>query len=117
MALLDQDSIITILQDPSTKEDRAFEIAKNISRFVNTGGGRGARELVIRALDREDVFARLPGVLDALARQVGLFPYAQPNALGARDRIAFEYHRPVALRLHDREIVFHIANRPKSIAI
>jgi len=99
--------LVGLLEEPDTTEGRAFEIAKGISYFLNSDEDRIGRELVIRALDRTDIFGCLPGVLDALARQAGLFPYTEPAALSTRDRLAYEYHRPGALKLRGQEIVFH----------
>lgn len=103
----DPNGLIALLEEPDTSEDRAFEIAKGISYFFNSEDDRTGRELVIRALDRTDIFARLPSILDALARQAGLFPYTEPAALSPRDQVAYEYHRPDALRLRGQEVVFH----------
>jgi len=63
--------------------------------------------MVIRALEYYDVFEPLNGAFDALIRQVGLFPYADPTKLGVRDQIAYEYHRPIGFELDGKEIVFH----------
>jgi ATP-dependent helicase YprA (DUF1998 family) len=95
------------LSDPNTVGKRAFEIAKAISYFLNGENDRIARELVIRALDRRDIFESIPGVLDTFARQVGLFPYTEPNVLPVQDQLAYEYHRPEALELRGHEVVFH----------
>jgi hypothetical protein len=95
------------LADPETDGASAFALAKGISRFVNGGDGALARELVIRALERRDIFAGLPGVLDSLVRSVGLFPYADPTTLGTAERLAYEYHRADGLSLDGEDIVFH----------
>jgi len=62
------------------------------------------QELVIRALDRQDDFGNHRPLLDALVREVGLFPYLDPDVLPATDRIAYELHRPDSM---DEDIVFH----------
>ena len=95
------------LSDPKTNRDQAFALAKGISAIVNSGEETAARELVIRALDRKELFEAMPGVLDSLVRNVGLFPYASPEALGGRDRLAYEYHRADNLSLDGADIVFH----------
>jgi hypothetical protein len=41
-----------------------------------------------------------------LLRETGLYPYTEPNELTARDRLAFEFHRPDG-RLADTGLVFH----------
>ncbi|MDE0540490.1 MAG: DEAD/DEAH box helicase [Rhodospirillales bacterium] len=65
-----------------------------------------ARELVIRLLENRRSLNGLSPVLDALVRQVGLFPYIQDtNKLSVGDQLAFEIHRP--LELDEDDIVFH----------
>lgn len=97
----------TALADPATDSTAAFALAKGIARIANGDDAATARELVIRALERREVFARMPGVLDSLVRNVGLFPYADPSALGAAERLAYEYHRAEGLKLNGEDIVFH----------
>ncbi len=85
----------------------AFDILKAISLIANEPDSEEAgRELVLRALDKRRQFGAMSPVLDALARQVGLFPYLEPETLSARDRIAYEFHRPDG---DDDKLVFHRA--------
>lgn len=62
------------------------------------------QELVLRALDREEAFARQREILDGLIREVGLFPYLSPEELPLADQIAYELHRPANM---GEQIVFH----------
>ncbi|MBF0142631.1 MAG: DEAD/DEAH box helicase [Magnetococcales bacterium] len=100
----------TILASPRAIAENPFEAAKEISRICNHDpSDPDAREAVIRALEHADLFdKKLPGVLDSLAEQVGLFPYIDPRLLGTRERLAYEAHKPFSLTLEDgRGIVFH----------
>src|SRR5260221_13279474 len=83
------------LNEPLDSHNSAFDILKAISLIANEPDSEEAgRELVLRALDKRRQFGAMSPVLDALARQVGLFPYLEPETLSARDRIAYEFHRP-----------------------
>ena len=64
--------------------------------------------MVIRALEHYEAFRPLNGALDALAGQVGLFPYANPQKLNIAGQLAYEFHRPLDGELDDRDIVFHV---------
>lgn len=93
------------LRQPEHLGDRAFQLLKSISVLVNSDeNDRAAREMVLRALSRREEFGSLSSVLDALARVVGLFPYADPDSLDLRDHLAYEFHRP--LNMQD-DLVFH----------
>src|SRR5262245_54440314 len=62
-----------------------------------------ARELAIRAYGLVDELPEIAGPLNALLRQMGLYPYVDQTALGVADAIAYEYHRPPGL---DDDLVF-----------
>ena len=95
------------LNGPLDSKNSAFDILKSISLIANEPDSEEAgRELVLRALDKRGQFGAMSSVLDALARQVGLFPYLEPETLNARDRIAYEFHRPDG---DDDKLVFHRA--------
>jgi replicative superfamily II helicase len=64
-----------------------------------------ARELVIRLLEHRDVAGAVGPILDALVRQLGLFPYLEPDSLPLPDLLAFEAHRPIGL--DEEGVVFH----------
>jgi hypothetical protein len=63
-----------------------------------------AQELILRALEHRDLFGNAGSILDGFTRDLGLYPYLAPEELTLRDRIAYEYHRP--LNFEDN-IVFH----------
>jgi hypothetical protein len=60
------------------------------------------QELVLRALEQREYFGEAQPVLDALVRELGLFPYLDPKTLPPADCIAREVHRPEAL-----DVIFH----------
>jgi hypothetical protein len=65
---------------------------------------QASQELVLRALEQRKYFGDASVVLDALVRQVGLFPYLNPKDLGTADQIAWEFNHPEAM---PDDIVFH----------
>ncbi|MGH7494341.1 MAG: DEAD/DEAH box helicase [bacterium] len=51
--------------------------------------------MVLRALEHRQAFNQFNQILDALVRTVGLFPYVNTDNLDFRDRLAYEFHRPL----------------------
>lgn len=93
------------LRDPAIIAERNFEIASDLARVVSSGERESeARDLVIRALDKKNHFNGSAKILEALVREVGLFPYLDPSTLSVSDLIAYEFNRPVAL---PDDLVFH----------
>ena len=102
------DELRDAFKQPDQIGQNAFTIAKAISRLCHRDDTLYVgREMVIRALEYYDAFGSLDGLLDSLARQVGLFPYADPQKLSTSDQLAYEFHRPLELELDSRDIVFH----------
>jgi hypothetical protein len=82
-----------------------FQILTNICRLVDEAEHPSTyQELILRALENKKFFGTASMVLDALVRQVGLFPYLNPAELGTADEIAFEFNRPANM---PDDIVFH----------
>lgn len=97
-----------LLSQPEQIPSRAFAIARDISILCHDEDTLSeGREMVIRALEHYELFQSLNGALDALAGQVGLFPYVDPQKLNVAGQLAYEFHRPLDMELDDREIVFH----------
>lgn len=85
----------------------AFDILQSIARMLaEKPEDPTAQSLLIRALEYRENFAGCAPLLNALLRETGLYPYAEPETLTARDRLAFEFHRPDS-RLGDAGMVFH----------
>ncbi len=95
-----------LLQSPESLASEAFNVLQTIARLDASGDGDGiSQELVLRCLGREDEFNGTRPILHQLAREHGLFPYLDQNALELREQIAFEFHKPG--RLAERGVVFH----------
>ncbi|WNG60281.1 DEAD/DEAH box helicase [Archangium gephyra] len=98
----------TTLADRRAIAADPFSVAKAVAKICNKDPSSTiARELVIRALENRDLFESLCGIIDMLARIVGLFPYIDEKKLSTRDRLAYEYHRPLDLKLQSKPVVFH----------
>lgn len=92
----------------SDRVDDWFDALRVISSRLSLDDAareRDVRELVIRALDRRAEFNGYGPILDSLAVAAGLYPYANSAALGVRDALEYEAHRPSGM--DDYGIVFH----------
>lgn len=93
------------LSDPTYIAEHAFDVARRLAALVNShGDAPDVHELVLRACEHRDAFGPSGGILDAVVRAQGLFPYLSAERLGFADRVAYEMHRPDDL---DAETVFH----------
>jgi hypothetical protein len=63
-----------------------------------------AREIAIRLVEHRDSLGGHAPMLDGVLRRLGLFPYLDLDALGARDLLAYEAHRPLDM---PEDLVFH----------
>lgn len=91
-------------------QDQAFDtftFLANLSSFTSLAHDEDemqlARELLIRVLDRKEIFESYAPIIQALLRTVGLFPYLDTAKSGIATLIATETHRPEAM---PEEIVF-----------
>jgi hypothetical protein len=104
---LTPDETLRALSAPSRTPAQAFAILQSIARLLGQEpDDPAAQSLLIRALEHREDFAGCSSLLNALLRETGLYPYAEPNELTTRDRLAFEFHRPDG-RLADTGMVFH----------
>lgn len=95
------------LAAPSCSPAEAFAILQSIAQLLAEKPEEPtAQSLLIRALEYREDFASCAPLLNALLRETGLYPYAEPETLTARDRLALEFHRPNS-RLGDAGMVFH----------
>ncbi|MDD2468167.1 MAG: DEAD/DEAH box helicase [Desulfobulbus sp.] len=84
-----------------------FEIAKEIAIRYNYSDSQNisiVQDLVLRAMDKSELFDESIGIIDSLARELGLFPYLEPDRLSLQDLLAYEVHR---VTIADNDIVFH----------
>lgn len=102
---LEAEQLRSALADPKAVRCEGFELLREVARLLD-GGDKEAlgREMLLRALEQRANFGKTGPILDALARAAGLFPYADPQSLGLRDRLAYEFHRPFDMPV---DIVFH----------
>jgi hypothetical protein len=95
-----------LLKNPDELSGKGFEVMQSIANLHNNDPeSPELQELVLRALERREQLRNYERVLDALARERGLFPYLNPKELDTADRLAYEYHRPESLK--DIGMVFH----------
>jgi len=85
--------------------DNTFQLLKKVASMVNNPlyDEKDVQELVLRLLDRKEEFSGFEPLLNALAREIGLYPYLNIDELNLSDLIAYEFHRPFGLE----DIVFH----------
>lgn len=112
----------TALTSTESVQQRPFELLREICRLRNSGfDSQVTQELVLRALEHRASLGPAAVLLDGLVRDVGLFPYLEPEALGAADRLAYEIHRPPALDKfvfhHPQAKVFHTLMSGKSVVL
>lgn len=85
----------------------AFAFLAKLSNFTSLAPDEDQlqleRELLIRVLDREDVFKPYAPIVQTLLRSVGLFPYLDSADSDVATLIATEIHRPDAM---PEDIVF-----------
>ena len=96
------------LQSPTQQWEDVLGTIRGVASFaVSDGYGRKSQELVLRLLEKREELGAAGGVVDALARQFGLYPYMQlSDALSLRDALAYEAHR-TDLEVDGESIVFH----------
>lgn len=91
----------------SIDADAAFSILRSISAMLASDSESPlAQSLLIRCLEHRSAFAGVGSLLNALLRETGLYPYAEPEALSFRDLLALEFHRPDG-SLGQDGVVFH----------
>ena len=109
---LTRKQLLGILEDPAQVGRNPFRVLHAVNQHVGSATDAvhesRARDLVIRLLEhREQLSDRYEPVLSALARRVGLYPYADHEVLTFADALALEAHRPLGHEVDD--LVFHEA--------
>jgi hypothetical protein len=101
------DELREIFRSPEQVRANAFLVMQELCRLASQGiDDQVVQEIILRALDQRDLLGDAKQILDALVREVGLFPYLEePEELGLAERIAYEFHRPK--NLEEQGIVFH----------
>lgn len=89
--------------DSLAKGDRfdAFRFLAQLSAFTslaeNDSEVQSAREVCVRVLDQIEAFSGYEDVVQALLRNVGLFPYLNRKTADVATQLATEVHRPQAM--------------------
>jgi len=106
---MNTEEALNILKSREEIEQKQFEILQIVASEINKDAeSTQAKELILRALENHEYFLETKSVLHSLVREVGLFPYLDPNSLSLKESIAFEYHRPENFK----DIVFHQEQLP-----
>ncbi len=93
------------VSNPEYIRENSFSLLQDLSLVLNSReNDRVAQELTLRALEHRDLFGTAVPILDGFTQDLGLYHYLDPEDLNPRDRISYEYHRP--LNFEDN-IVFH----------
>ena len=96
-----------LLATQSQTRDHAFPILKSIAHLMGENpDDQRAHSLLVRVLEYREEFEDYSLLLNALLRDSGLYPYANPEFLCTRDLLAFEFHRPYC-KFIETEFVFH----------
>lgn len=104
------DEMRSMVADRASLADNAFTLLGQLSAasMLSTSDEDerlvGAREIAIRLLESRELLEGAAPLLDTVLRQLGLFPYVEPEALSMRELLEFEAHRPSGL---DDAMVFH----------
>ncbi|WP_348236282.1 DEAD/DEAH box helicase [Vibrio parahaemolyticus] len=80
-----------------------FSVLAEVSKIVNGSDDKLARDAVIFAMEKRELFGQYKPILDKLTRSVGLFPYVDFNNLDINDKIAYRFNQPT----ENSDIVFH----------
>src|SRR5215475_5992356 len=93
------------LTDPDFVTTNGFLTMRSLCALQGAEDDQEFHNLVLRALEHRERLGPYKEILNALVREVGLFPYLDPEELGFADRVAYEFHRPA--NMADNSIVFH----------
>ena len=97
MKVLDFTTVSELLKGDVLNSDNVLSILKTLCLLVSraqTDYDPKTQELVLRVLDRRDLFQEYTDILNSLVRQVGLYPYLDMENISERDALALEMHRP-----------------------
>jgi|JI10StandDraft_1071094.scaffolds.fasta_scaffold41727_3 superfamily II DNA/RNA helicase len=97
MKALDIKSISSLLKEDVLNSNEILSILKTLCLMVSRAQEQydpKTQELVLRTLDRRDLFQEYPEILNSLVRQVGLYPYLDLESISEKDALALEMHRP-----------------------
>lgn len=81
-----------------------FQICKSLCVLQSQSSTIDFQDILLRALEHRHSFGDAQPILRGLVREVGLFPYLDPEKLAPEDRLAYEFHKPDNMH---KGIVFH----------
>jgi DEAD/DEAH box helicase/Helicase conserved C-terminal domain len=97
--------LVEKLADHDFVTQNAFEITQYMCNLAGQDyDPEAVQELVLRLLEHRDRIGTCASILDALVRELGLFPFLSPDTLGLADSLAYEFHRPESM---GSGVVFH----------
>jgi hypothetical protein len=104
---MNSNQILQALAAPNRSPETAFAILKSIGVLLaQRPDDPEVQALLIRSLECREDFVTCAPLLNALLRESGLYPYAEPEQLSTRDLLALEFHRPEGM-LGGSGLVFH----------
>lgn len=103
---LDFNELAVAVRSEERIRNDAFSIASSLAmQHGRMGDSAEFRNLLLRAMEHRQHFGDARELLDALVREIGLFPYLEPDDLGLADRFAYEVHKPP--EFPGERMVFH----------
>jgi len=99
--------INNLLRQNAINSENAFSVIKSIANNLNQKNEAYLQEVILRVIEQREVFVNYQPIINDFAREIGLFPYLDPNELNLADKIAYEFHRPEGVEQDN--IVFHRA--------
>lgn len=99
--------INNLLRQNAINPQNAFSVIKSIANNLNQKNEVYLQEVILRAIEQREMFGNYQSIINDFAREIGLFPYLDPEELNLADKIAYEFHRPDGVEQDN--IVFHRA--------
>lgn len=96
-----------LLKQRAINPENAFTVIKSIANNLNQRNEVYLQEVILRVIEQRDMFGGFQPIINDFAREIGLFPYLNPDSLSLADKIAYEFHRPDGVE--QENIVFHRA--------
>jgi hypothetical protein len=87
--------------------ENSFSVIKSIASNLNQKDDYNLQEVILRVIEQREMFEGYQAIINDFAREIGLFPYLNPEELNLPDKIAYEFHRPSGV--DQDNIVFHRA--------
>lgn len=99
--------INNLLRQNAINPQNAFSVIKSIANNLNQKNEVYLQEVILRVIEQREMFGNYQSIINDFAREIGLFPYLDPEELNLADKIAYEFHRPDGVEQDN--IVFHSA--------